>query len=444
MYRASRTGCSLISEKTSSSYLNIFSPPRPLPCDDSVPPSPSPHTSYTRNRRVFETPSTKPEKRYWSGGDITQGLQDFLPPRTLDTRDDELSVYGESGFNEEKLQEKTVKEGEPLEYLIDPSEQKGKDRAHRTGEEDHWRENEYLGRDLTREVPELFTEELIRLRELIEREREEYEAEYQDKKSFEESKTPNNTGQNRREISPSPSPRGNRKMGDMNVGLFAEEDTDNVELFIDSIDFSFVLLERNYPRERREKAKLTYLYSFLTGNARSWWARLEEAKRDTWEHTIESLQEKYGRTRSLITANVNRERLNWEKAQAGINTLKQGEMYCEDYLRAADELHDIIGEGRHEVMLTARFMQGISDPVTKRMVHSMVDEPYSYHSAREAFLKTTKEEREREARQKMVEKETAKDGDGFAKSLLEVQNSMAHIVSGARAASSGRLLVHLY
>lgn len=59
------------------------------------------------------------------------------------------------------------------------------------------------------------------------------------------------------------------------------------------------------------------------------------------------------RMRSLVTASVNRDRLNWETAMAGINNWKQGDMYCKDDLKTADELHDVIGEGRHNMMLSA-------------------------------------------------------------------------------------------
>lgn len=67
----------------------------------------------------------------------------------------------------------------------------------------------------------------------------------------------------------------------MNVGQFGGDHTDHVELVIDTIDFTFLLIKWNFPVDRRERAKLTLLYSYLTGSARAWWAKLEEVKRDT-------------------------------------------------------------------------------------------------------------------------------------------------------------------
>lgn len=73
-------------------------------------------------------------------------------------------------------------------------------------------------------------------------------------------------------------------------------------------------------------------------------------------------------------------------------------------------------------------MQGILDPVTRGMVQSMLDEPYAYDNAGKAFLKPTKEEREKEARQKMWEKAVVKHNEGFEKLPMEVQTSMAHMM----------------
>ena len=379
--------------------------------DESASPLLSPRISRTSRGRGLSGGISRPVERCRPSENISKRFQDYLPQTTSDLRDDELSVNSGTKAHQEEAPDIVPEQGEPVDDEKRLSETKGKGRVDESisAEQYSW----------FRDLPDPFSEDLTKLRELIEKERG-YKTKSQSSESREFDVQQNKSVTSETTSSGEQRSSTTIKMGDMNVGSFAGEDTDNVELFIDSVDFSFILLERNFPLERGEKAKLTYLYSFLTGTARNWWARLDEAKRDTWGHAVEALRKKYGRNRSLVIAGVNRERLNWEKAQAGINKLKQGEMYCEDYLRAADELHDIIGEGRHEVMLTARFMQGISDPVTRRMVHSMVDEPYTYESAREAFLRTTKEEREKEARQKMAEKETVKDSEGFAKSLLEV------------------------
>ena len=109
-----------------------------------------------------------------------------------------------------------------------------------------------------------------------------------------------------------------------------------------------------------------------------------------------TLREKYCRQRNRTGGGLNWERLEWERAQAGLNVLQQGDKTCDEYLEMADDINNLMGKGnRYNALLTARFMQGISDVVIRRMVHSMVDEPYTYENAREAYLKATKKKEKR-------------------------------------------------
>ena len=71
------------------------------------------------------------------------------------------------------------------------------------------------------------------------------------------------------------------EMRGLNVKSFSESDTDDVEIFIETVDLSFHLFERTITVDRRARYKLVYLYSCLTGNAQLWWIQLEAAKKDT-------------------------------------------------------------------------------------------------------------------------------------------------------------------
>ena len=58
-------------------------------------------------------------------------------------------------------------------------------------------------------------------------------------------------------------------MGDINIGTFLGEENESVKLLFYSVKLSFHMIERAISQERRGRAKVTYLYSFLRGIARA-------------------------------------------------------------------------------------------------------------------------------------------------------------------------------
>ena len=221
----------------------------------------------------------------------------------------------------------------------------------------------------------------------------------------------------------------NQEMRGLKVKSFTGTDAEDIIMFLEAVELSFGLFERTIGQDRRERSKLVYLYSCLEGNALSWWTQLEAGKKDTWEHATAALRTRFGRTRARV--GMTQAQLDVQRAQASLNSLQQGSRTYDEYLQYVDDLHDILSGvegGDHDPTLAKKFVQGIKDPLIRRMVNVMVTE-VTYENVREVYLKATKEEREVEAQQRLVE-ETAKLGkdEGFTKSLLEVQASMAQMM----------------
>ena len=199
-------------------------------------------------------------------------------------------------------------------------------------------------------------------------------------------------------------------------------DDKDVESFIDAVDVTFQLVEDRYPDgARRTKAKLVCLSTYLGGDAFIWWTRLDAARKANWDLATAALREQYGST----GMRVSKVRLEMQKAQACLNNLQQGDMTCEKYLSVADELYQKLPGDINDRLLAAKFVSGITDTTSRGVVHGLLDDPYNYANAREAFVKATRGQRELDA-QLRLESEPIKKNEDLTRTLIE---SMAKMMS---------------
>lgn len=93
-----------------------------------------------------------------------------------------------------------------------------------------------------------------------------------------------------------------------------------------------------------------------------------------------------------------------------------------------DALSGVEG-GTYDDSLISKFVQGFPDPLISYVVNMMANGA-TYENVWEVYLKATKEEREHEEQQKLMEEnlKTQQKEEGFTKLLLEVQNSMAQMM----------------
>ena len=83
--------------------------------------------------------------------------------------------------------------------------------------------------------------------------------------------------------------------------------------------------------EKRKKARIVYLVSYLSDDAYKWWCWLETSKKNTWETAIASLRGKYGRMGALEL------QIAYTRLRSGY--LQQGNSSCIEYLKLADTLY---------------------------------------------------------------------------------------------------------
>ena len=98
------------------------------------------------------------------------------------------------------------------------------------------------------------------------------------------------------------------------VQTFSGGEKEDIDVFLYTIDLSFYAVENTIPDDRRPRAKIAYLASYLREAAFTWWVCLENEKKDTWEHAVEVLQAKYQGTGIRRRIAINQERLEKQKA----------------------------------------------------------------------------------------------------------------------------------
>ena len=111
------------------------------------------------------------------------------------------------------------------------------------------------------------------------------------------------------------------RAGGFRVIPFTDGEKEDVDTFIDTIDLSFYSIEGSIPAERRARAKIAYLASYLWDEAFTWWICLEAENKDTWTHVVETLRSKYRRLGIRRRINLSTERLEKQRAQARLNNL---------------------------------------------------------------------------------------------------------------------------
>lgn len=60
-------------------------------------------------------------------------------------------------------------------------------------------------------------------------------------------------------------------------------------------------------------------------------------------------------------------------------------MFCEDYLKTADEVYVALGENQDGALAT-KFLQGIANPIAQSVTHGQLSDEYTYEQVREAFI----------------------------------------------------------
>ena len=230
----------------------------------------------------------------------------------------------------------------------------------------------------------------------------------------------------------------------MKVKDFTGGENEDVDNFLYTVDMAFSMFEDRYTvGERRNKAKLIYLASCMDGDAFTWWTRQDATRKRDWESAVTLLKEEYGRS----GLRGSQERVERQKAQANLNNLSQGDKSCIEYLLEADKLHLKLRGEANDRMLADKFVQGIANPVTQGVVHGLLDDPYTYVDAREAFVRATRGQRERDALKSDKEVVKADTGDltrvlmeGVTKMMQDNQKVMtmlAQTISNQNATSLG-------
>ena len=176
----------------------------------------------------------------------------------------------------------------------------------------------------------------------------------------------------------------------MGNGDFPGEDYEGVDDFIYRMEVGFERIAARYlDVEKRKKAKIACLVSYLSDDAYKWWCWLETSKKNTWETAIASLREEYGRMDTL----------ELQKAYIRLRTgyLQQGNSSCIEYLKLADTLYRTFKRGssteqavKYSQEMSQWFIFGIADSTTSWMVHKLLDTyPRTYEGVREAFIEVT-------------------------------------------------------
>jgi len=167
---------------------------------------------------------------------------------------------------------------------------------------------------------------------------------------------------------------------------FSGKVDDDVEEFLELAEVNFMMYEESIPAERRPRVKLCYLGSLLTGEARKWWLSLETNKKDMWEHATDAIKVKYGRE-SQATRNA----VEWHYAYTNLCNLSQNDLSNGEYVLHAENICNHLGESYNQTV-ALKFMQGIKDPITRKLVHGILENNHNFSDVTLAFLKATRGE----------------------------------------------------
>lgn len=89
----------------------------------------------------------------------------------------------------------------------------------------------------------------------------------------------------------------------------------------------------------------------------------------------------------------------------------------------------ILGEGFGPALAT-KFIQGIADAVTRKVVNSQLEDKFGIDEATKVFLRATREERGREARKRAEEKERKNNETkkSVTQALWDSQENMTKLI----------------
>ena len=105
--------------------------------------------------------------------------------------------------------------------------------------------------------------------------------------------------------------------------------------------------------------------------------------------------------------------------------LEQGVRNDEEYVLHVKALSAVLGEP-FGMVLASKFIQGIRDPIIKKVVHCQLDDRYNLGQAIKAFRRATRDERAILAQQQQVKE--ASSEFNFAQALLTSQENMAKMM----------------
>ena len=168
------------------------------------------------------------------------------------------------------------------------------------------------------------------------------------------------------------------------TGLFAVErfcgnEEEDIDEFLDAVLVSFRPNETHYDDiPEQERAWLLYMASLLEGQVKKWWKTVERTKKDTWAKATTLM-------RTRFAHKIGSENTDWVRASVEFTIMEQGSRTDDEYVRHVQELYTILEEPFGQG-LASKFVQGIKDPITKKVVHCQLDDQYTLEQVIKAFL----------------------------------------------------------
>ena len=215
--------------------------------------------------------------------------------------------------------------------------------------------------------------------------------------------------------------------GSFSVRRFSGEDEEDVDEFLDAVHLSFMPQEILFKEAvHQEKARLLFMSSLLDGKARRWWRSVEKESKDTWTKVTALFKARFATKVGLLGGEIN----EWTRANAEFNVMEQGERTDNEYAGYVQELHTILGEPFGPA-LASKFVQGIKDPITRKIVHGQLDDKYSMSEVLKAFLRATRDDRTVQAQRQLQEKKEKEQGGrdfDLAKAVISSQENIAKMV----------------